>query len=715
MIRFIKIFVTLTSVALCSNAVFAQSDSIHLDMGRVKMRKEFVQTVTIRGKDLQQIPFANLAEAVNVWFHGAFTNKSTVTYVVDGVIALDPNAISIEDIEEVTLVQNALALVNGAVGQNQLILIKTRHGGADTSGLSVNGYSAIASTNYQYESAAGNVPSAFNTFHNYKVSAYKTFSNFKIGGSAGWLHDVYPAKRDSLVKLRYEDAGESAVTMNTLTPQNINRFRLRTYIVAPLHKNHIALLNANYVLQFAAHEKEFRHFFTDFRPLTTWHYYSDKRLGNTSLVHLNFNLNSALAQGLHNTFSVTHSSLNENVYREFISGERLGRDIKLDTTENKGGNFVLQNHLVYTQAVGSWAIEPAINLTAKYINKEYKFRSIKKSLISSIYPERYLERSDYNSSIEGKIYLVTPNLSFIYKNSFSIQGGLVFDASPDLSDDLKKATPFITLTADVVELVSNDSNVNWKLYGSYAKAVNYNENSLLLSDLTPTPPSQYPFDTRFMWAYHQENFEKPYNLQLGSSLALSGNNYTISYHFEERNWIGLFSTPPSAWVSTYPFFYDNIESSTHRVSMGLKDLFTASVVKWNTHLQASFIKLNYKEWLEPMRIANEAMGRQDNESRPWSLTMANRFSFGEFTFGLDMLTSFDQKLLQKKEYRRLVVVDSHYNTISLQNLFLGYKLNVKGLPNGAEIFASSRNITLNGKSNLQDTRSYNGIGFRIAL
>jgi len=45
----------------------AQTDSSYLDLGRIKLRKDFTQTVTIKGADLQRMPFANVTEAISTY------------------------------------------------------------------------------------------------------------------------------------------------------------------------------------------------------------------------------------------------------------------------------------------------------------------------------------------------------------------------------------------------------------------------------------------------------------------------------------------------------------------------------------------------------------------------------------------------------------------------------------------------------------------------
>src|ERR1700677_2049981 len=122
---------SLTALALaccCALPLFAQYDSSRLDIGYLHLQREFMQTITVKGSDLEKMPFANLSDAIAAWFYGAYTQPATLQYVVDGNPVSDVNAYSIHDIEEVVLVQNAAALVNTADGQQELVVVRTKRG-----------------------------------------------------------------------------------------------------------------------------------------------------------------------------------------------------------------------------------------------------------------------------------------------------------------------------------------------------------------------------------------------------------------------------------------------------------------------------------------------------------------------------------------------------------------------------------------------------------
>ncbi len=112
----------------CFSVVQAQVDSSRLDIGYLTLKKEFTQTISIKGADLEKMPFANLSDALAVWLYGAYTQPLTLQYVVDGNPVGDVNAYSIYDIDEVVLVQNAAALIGTDGNQQEMVLIRTKRG-----------------------------------------------------------------------------------------------------------------------------------------------------------------------------------------------------------------------------------------------------------------------------------------------------------------------------------------------------------------------------------------------------------------------------------------------------------------------------------------------------------------------------------------------------------------------------------------------------------
>ena len=101
-------------ISVCLFNASAQTDTSSYDLGRVSIKKDFTQTIIIKGSDLERYQFSDLADAINVWLYGTYSNASNLLYVIDGNIITDVNAYSIFDIDEITLIQSAVVNASGA-------------------------------------------------------------------------------------------------------------------------------------------------------------------------------------------------------------------------------------------------------------------------------------------------------------------------------------------------------------------------------------------------------------------------------------------------------------------------------------------------------------------------------------------------------------------------------------------------------------------------
>ena len=117
---------TILTLTCCTSAVLAQDDSSWLDAGYVSLKKELTQTISIKGSDLEKMPFVNLSDALAAWLYGAYTVPGNLAYVVDGNPVTDVNVYPIFDIEEVTLVEHAAGGAAYGGTQQELVVITTK-------------------------------------------------------------------------------------------------------------------------------------------------------------------------------------------------------------------------------------------------------------------------------------------------------------------------------------------------------------------------------------------------------------------------------------------------------------------------------------------------------------------------------------------------------------------------------------------------------------
>jgi hypothetical protein len=188
----------LTVVCGCAFNSIAQYDSSRLDVGYLSFKKEFTQTITIKGSDLEKMPFSNLSDALSALLYGAYSQPGALQYVVDGNPVSDVNAYSVYDIDEVVLVQNAAALALTPGGLQEMVLIRTRRGKGKS------GVTGAAQTGLVNASGNG-VHTDTRIYHNYYVGAWHNMDNLqreRLNGYLTWRPDArnQVATRPSLAK-----------------------------------------------------------------------------------------------------------------------------------------------------------------------------------------------------------------------------------------------------------------------------------------------------------------------------------------------------------------------------------------------------------------------------------------------------------------------------------------------------------------------------------
>ena len=186
----------------------AQTDTSYYDLGRTLLKKDFTQSITVKGTDLEKMPFDNIADAIKVWFYGAYTNKVAMVYIIDGNLVNDVNAYSIYDIDEVTLIQNALTQTSGSNHQQQLVVIKTKRSNKKGWIVEANGQANISSlytnnipvTNTTLNQSGTTTSTTYQTgqksttalYQQYDVSARGSSGGMQYGLSADYLGDALP-------------------------------------------------------------------------------------------------------------------------------------------------------------------------------------------------------------------------------------------------------------------------------------------------------------------------------------------------------------------------------------------------------------------------------------------------------------------------------------------------------------------------------------------
>ena len=196
-----------------------------MNIGYLSLRREFTQTIRVKGADLEKMPFVNLSDAIAQWFFGAYTQPASLIYVVDGNPVTDVNSYSVYDIDEVILVQNAAALATTASGQQEMVFVRTKRGGGK-SGLTAAVQSGLVNVS-GYHPKAG-------WFQNIYAGGYRNWNKVRAGLSVNYMRDVFP---------------DTVGRHEAVTPKNLQRWRLRGFVDWQIGHRNLVELTVNYTPQ----------------------------------------------------------------------------------------------------------------------------------------------------------------------------------------------------------------------------------------------------------------------------------------------------------------------------------------------------------------------------------------------------------------------------------------------------------------------------------
>ena len=692
-----KLLVAVLAVILFFTKAHAQTDTSYYDLGRIHLKKDFTQSVTVKGEDLEKMPFTNLAEALNVWFYGSYSNSGTLIYVIDGNLVNDVNAYSIYDIEEATLIQNAVTNISGAAGPEQLIIIKTRRAKAKGFGITANAQANVTSlyTNNNFDSYTNSYTSGLKStttvYQQYYISAHETTDNVNFGISADYLRDVLPV------------ITQQGTVYNTA--QTLNRLKFNTYLNVKMG-NSVLDVTASYDPQ---------------KIKYTLDEVTEQDLINESMPSHIFNgtlsLSTHFAPGFTNVLHGDYNYYRENEAGNEIETFQNGTNEDIFKSNTYDHNIVIYDNLSYKLKFGDWTFEPAVNLN---------FRTFRDSSYSSgvSYSDGIVEGTSYGYGADNThLFLLTPSLSFYYKTYFNIQAGFLDDLSTIglyYYDQSKPQTvlPYVNLSLDVLHLLNANSPVTLKVYGSFSVNDLFTDNySTLQGFANPSVqipvigevPSTIPYYGTNIYttsaSYLNQGISKSYKTFSGGlSISPDKSGLSLSYFFEKTSYLSPVDifVPYGANGDEQISTYTSTNLILNRLSLNYK--LATNAFNWQTGINATMIKQTFTG--EEISFGTPTLGGGE-----WTGGWVNRLSYHSFFAGVDVLYQMGEKVYTETGSG---TVASKVNSFSLQNLYAGYRLKIKGLKD-PEIFANARNIFQNRKEDITDGRKYYGLGLNFSL
>ncbi|MBS7564293.1 TonB-dependent receptor [Mucilaginibacter sp. Bleaf8] len=680
MLKNILLIASFTTVSLTGINAYAQTDSSRYNLGRIQLSKDFTQHITVKGDDLQKIPFTNLAEAINVWFNGAYSNPASLVYVVDGNLLTDVNQYSIFDIEEITLIQNAAVQLNGATQQQQVILITTKRKPAKTRGIEAAAQTSLVQREKRALSSGQNAQDYKSTnalFQQYYISGHTYINDINVGASVNYLRDVNPELYQS-------------GTTQPASP-DMNRWRFNGYLNTRLGKKSILDFTIGYVPQQSDYQSNYANggFVSNIGTATK------DRLFNSN-VKLTTQISSRLTNQLRFGFNRYTQNQNEHQFLAWPDISSASVDASVVT---RSKIFNLYDDLSYKYQTGKWLLTPALNFNFRYVNANTAYTQI----ATQGGKTQVINNPLY--AFNGKSYLLTPNVSVNYADLFNITGGALFILNAALTANgpaTGRALPFVSASVNASRLFTQHSPVSVRLYGSYALSndlndVTYNLSSFYAIYNQASPVASGSFDNLPESTYAPVQHLKA--LTIGTNVGFWQDKLVLSYNFDKRDNITLLSisnTSNSEAVTgniTTPGNY-----YIHRIGATVSLINTATV-SWRSNFNATNLK---QKVFIPATLGG---GSIITNAQVWTGGWANRLQYRKVTAGADILYFASPR-------DRATRVP--YSSMALQNVYVGYIIKTPTLKR-LEVFATGRNLTQNNTSIFADYRRYVGLGVTAAL
>lgn len=692
---------SLTALVLaccCTVPALSQNDSSQLDLGYLHLNRNLTQTITIKGADLEKMPFANLSDAIAAWLYGAYTRPAALQYFVDGSPVADVNAYSVFDIEEVVLVENAAAMGYTGASQQEVVCIKTRRGNAKS------GMTAAAQTGLVNGGIKG-LSTDTRWYHQYYLGANINPGTWRFGASASWLRDILP----------------TPTMYQVVTPDNLQRWRLHGYADWRPDRHEQLELSVGYV------PEKFRMGMDS----TEWVYVTAVRNAASQRFFLpGLRWRGEWLGGLTNDLQASYV---QSVYQ---GSEPSTTKPVVDTgsqynyTDSIGGDrssyhVYLRDRLAYRLAAGGWRIEPAMNVSYEHASERLSYVQY---MTDGFGPGPLPFYTIDEGYVYGKEHLLfyTPQLDIHYKKGFDLVGGEMIQAGLKEPPGTHKAFFFISSSVDVLRLGNENSPSGLAFFGSYAQRATPPLPGYQLADLTNGYSNENLIASNNLFAFvgNQNIFYEAAKPSQRFWVWDAGIRYTgwkdrlqIQGNIERRNYALLsYFYVPYGIGTTYAVNQLVASDILLHVDARVK-ILQGSGADWQSGINATILhsKLNDIGTAQTVQYDGTLIGYTgDVYPNPYSVTggWINRIRAGQFIGGLDLLYHFGETYF-KTGPGIFPVVTSKLNPVAVPNIYAGYRFDPAH--NRLEIFVEGRGLFRSNPSDLGATRRYYTVGGKWSL
>ena len=670
----------------------AQTDSSRYDIGHLSLNKHFTQAVTIRGEDLEKMPFINLSEALGAWLLGAYTGTGVLVYVVDGNPVTDVDLYPIYDIAEVTYLPNAVAGAAYGNGLQELVLITTRQWAAK------NGIRLVAQTGL-IKAGRFQGPSHSGYYHQYYFGASHRGGKLSYGLSADW-------QQDQIASLQTTSTSE-------YVPPRLQRWRVNGRMEWRPDAQQVIRLTVGYAPQGVGYSLNspgggFQFHYSD------WWY-------NHLLVPA-LSWEGHWSRGLRNKFDA-----------EYLHGWSRQRYDETDTVDNNGSivlasgytqttdknvHLVLRDRLSLEVRAGRWRIVPALDISYQHLDERTEYIEFNPYVTTTT--PNYVA----SGQMKGSLFYITPSADLSLGRALDIATGAMVDVSGTAGWGNRRLFPFVTAGVDLMHLGKQTGGGSLKLFGSYARRPLVYINDYRLGDMGSFYGNYGNYSLyQLYYSTHGYSFSNgmPNNSLLpigdepgywawvtGAAFRTADERVSLQYSFERRNYSFLLPSGPNSNLVFMPWL-ENLHHADVRVR-----IIDSKKASWMMGINATVMHGDGDTTGYMLYGVNlsSAYGDLNTAGNSWTGGWVNRLRFGGFSAGVDLLYRLGESTPVYGIGGAQIGV-SRKNSVMLSNFYAGYRWDF-----GArmlELFVDARGLLSNHDNDLPDLRRFYSIGGSFSL
>jgi hypothetical protein len=689
-------------------AASAQRDSSKIDIGWLSLDKGLTQTISIKGADLEKMPFVNLSDAIAAWLYGAYTRPGVLAYVVDGNPVTDVNIYPIFDIEEVILVENAAGGASYGGWQQELVVITTKRGKGK------GGMRAAAQAGLVNQDGNG-VSTYTNVYHQYYLGGYQNLDKVSYGLSADWIRDVAPA---------------ASGTGNEVTsPYQLQRWRLNGYLQWRPAKGNTVELRMGYAPQRIDEGVD---------SVNSYGYNLTTRRQRGHLIVPSLFWRSELLPGLTSELQAVYmGSSSSSTYRDYDTCLACGPNSTEDygiLGETRVSQLLLRERLGYLIKMGSWHFQPNLNFSWDHIDEKaavgYSTLVPVGNGVQQVVGPVLGPLQEQKSTL---VYL-TPAIDIGLGRALDLQAGARVNANHPQDTASRNVLPFASLGVDVLHLGHQTGGSSLKLFGSYAQRAQAFVDDYSLTDFSGggaaysladvnRPKYTYEFvgasngittDT-IISQWVRVRYPKVFwTWEVGASYITANGRLKLAYSFERRNFMtgsltAFISSDPALSIGIVPEW----RSSLHHIDLRVV-IVGQKECSWETGLNATALQVKEGQvWSDNFNsILATFQGEPAGDLYPahvsWTGGWVNRVRVGGFSAGMDLLYHFKETVAVANSGNTTL------NSVLVPNVYAGYRWKL-AKTRELELFVESRGLVRSKSNDLLDDRRYYTLGGNFTL